>query len=74
VPSWSLLIREFLVKHHVATLPQPPYSPDLAPADFFLFKGHRFESIPAIQAVVTTALRPLKGRTGHGSRLTLVAL
>jgi hypothetical protein len=48
--------REFLAKHHVATLPQPPYSPDLAPADFFLFKERRFESIPAIQAAVTTAL------------------
>jgi hypothetical protein len=51
------------VKHSVATLPQPPYSPDLAPADFFLFpriktalKGRHFESIPAIQAAVTTAL------------------
>jgi hypothetical protein len=34
-------------------------------------KGRRFESIPAIQAAVTTALnevpvRPLRGRTGHG--------
>jgi hypothetical protein len=55
----SLLVREFLAKHHVATLPQPPYSPDLALADFFLFKGHRFESIPAIQAAVTTALNEL---------------
>jgi hypothetical protein len=52
----SLLVHEFLAKHHVATLPQPPYSPDLVPADFFLFKGRRFESIPAIQAGVTTAL------------------
>jgi hypothetical protein len=37
-------------------LPQPPYSPDLAPADFFLFpklkstlKGRRFESVDAIK-------------------------
>ncbi|PNF36801.1 hypothetical protein B7P43_G09634 [Cryptotermes secundus] len=59
----SLLVREFLAKHHVVTLPQPPYSPDLVPADFFLFpriktalKGRRFESIQAIQAAVTTAL------------------
>jgi hypothetical protein len=52
----SLLVREFLTKHHMATLPEPPYSPDLAPADFFLFKGRRFESNPAIQATVTTAL------------------
>ena len=31
----SLRVREFLAKHNVATLPQPPYSPDLALADFF---------------------------------------
>jgi transposase len=43
----SLLAHEFLAKHHVATLPQPQYSPDLAPADSFLFKRGRFESIPA---------------------------
>jgi hypothetical protein len=33
----SLLIREFLTKHEMTAVPQPPYSPDLAPADFFLF-------------------------------------
>ena len=32
----SFLIREFLVKHATTVLPQPPYSLDLAPADFFL--------------------------------------
>ena len=34
----SLLIREFLTKHETTVVPQPPYSPDLAPADFFLFQ------------------------------------
>ena len=33
----SLLIHEFLMKHEMTIVPQPPYSPDLAPADFFLF-------------------------------------
>jgi len=33
----SLLIREFLTKHEKTVVPQPPYSPYLAPADFFLF-------------------------------------
>ena len=33
----SLLIREFLTKHEKTLEPQLPYSPDLAPADFFLF-------------------------------------
>jgi hypothetical protein len=32
----SLLIREFLAKHKTTLIPQLPYSPDLAPADFFV--------------------------------------
>jgi len=59
----ALRVREFLAKHSIATLPQPPYSPDLSPADFFLFprikatlKGAHFESIEAIQTAVTKAL------------------
>ena len=31
----SLLIHEFLTKHETV-IPQPPYSPDLAPADFLV--------------------------------------
>jgi histone-lysine N-methyltransferase SETMAR len=31
----SLLISEFLTKHEATLVPQPPYSPDLAPADVF---------------------------------------
>jgi hypothetical protein len=52
----SFLVCDFLAKHATTLLPQPPYSPDLALADFFLFpklksmlKGHRFESIEAIK-------------------------
>jgi transposase len=33
----SLLIRDFLTKHETTLVPQPAYSPDLAPADIFLF-------------------------------------
>jgi len=33
----ALPIREFLTKHEATVVPQLPYSPDLAPADFFLF-------------------------------------
>lgn len=45
----AFIVTEYLAKRGVATLPQPPYSPDLAPPDFFLFprmkkplKGHHF--------------------------------
>ena len=33
----SLLIRSYLAKHQTSVVHHPPYSPDLAPADFFLF-------------------------------------
>ena len=43
----SHLVQQFLAKHGTAQLQQPPYTPDLAPCDFFLFprlkkvlKGH----------------------------------
>ena len=33
----SMLVREFLAKNKTLIMLQPPYSPELAPADFFLF-------------------------------------
>jgi len=45
-------VREFLAQNKITTLPHPPYSPDLAPCDFFLFpklkthlKGHNFGTV-----------------------------
>ncbi|GAB1859743.1 Mariner Mos1 transposase [Camponotus japonicus] len=62
----ALLVKDFLAKKNVATLPHPPYSPDLSPPDFFLFpkmkrilKGQRFESVPEIQATVTRVLKDI---------------
>jgi len=52
----SLLIRSYLAKHQTSVVPHPPYSPDLAPADFFLFpkfkptlKTRRFQTIEEIK-------------------------
>jgi len=64
-------VRDLLAKFGVATLPQPPYSPDfdLAPAYFFLFpkikrqlKGHRFASVEAVQAAATRTLNSIPGK------------
>jgi transposase len=33
----SFLVRNFLAKNETTVVPQSTYSPDLAPADFFLF-------------------------------------
>ena len=37
----ALSIREFLAKNNIAVMDQPPYSPDLAPCDFFVSKTQR---------------------------------
>ena len=59
----SCLMRQFLAKHSTAQLQQPPYSPDLALCDFFLFprlkkvlKGHRFEATEDIKGNSTKTL------------------
>jgi hypothetical protein len=53
----SLLVWQFFTSTKTTVIPHPPYSPDLAPCDFFLFpkmklklKGLGFESIEEIQA------------------------
>jgi transposase len=62
----ALAVREFLAKKSILTLDHPPYSPDLAPCDFWLFstlknalKGHRFSDIADIQGHVTTILQSI---------------
>jgi len=59
----SHLVQQFLAKHGTAQLQHPPYSPDLAPCDFFLFprlmkvlKGHRFEATEDIKRNSTKTL------------------
>jgi hypothetical protein len=51
----SGFVSKFLVKQEIPMLSHPPYSPDLAPADFFLFpklkivmEGTRFEAVSSI--------------------------
>ena len=64
VPAHNALsIQQFLVENNIALLEQPPYSPDLAPCDFFLFpklkgviKGTRFQDLKAITTAVTKEL------------------
>ena len=62
----SLLVRQFLSNKNIMVCPHPPYSPDLAPCDFWLFprikmtvKGKRFESIQDIEAATTAQLKTL---------------
>ncbi|KYN13102.1 hypothetical protein ALC57_14709, partial [Trachymyrmex cornetzi] len=62
----SLLVSSFLAKHDTIIMPQPPYSPDLAPCDFFLFpklkrpmKGRRFATIEEIKAASLEELKAI---------------
>jgi transposase len=56
-------VREFLVSKQITVLEHPPYSPDLAPSDFFLFpkikeilKGRQFDDI---RSNTTAALKAI---------------
>ena len=60
----ALVVQEFLARNGVATLPQPPYSPDLAPPDFFLFprikrnlKGYHHGTLAGIKEASTRCLK-----------------
>jgi len=62
----AISVNEFLAKKGISLVPQPPYSPDLRPCDFFLFpklkfhlKGRQFGTVDNIQKVVTDQLRAL---------------
>jgi histone-lysine N-methyltransferase SETMAR len=53
----SLVVRQLLTSKNIRAIPPPPYSPDLAPCDFFLFpkmklrlKGRRFDTTEEIHA------------------------
>ena len=68
----SLLIREFLTKHETTVVPQPPYSPDLAPSELFLFqilksplKGRRFQKVEEIEENSIRDLRAIPQNTFH---------
>jgi len=59
----ATIIKQFLAQRKVTVLDHPPYSSDLAPADYFLFpkvkshlKGHLFDLISDIQKAMTSTL------------------
>lgn len=62
----ATLLTRYYAANQITVLSHPPYSPDLAPADFFLFpklklkmKGRFFNDIPAIQAACTAQLKAI---------------
>ncbi|GFV65607.1 putative mariner transposase [Trichonephila clavipes] len=62
----TLSVKRFLAKHSIPVLDHPPYSPDLASCDFYLFpkvksalKGTRFESVEAVKEKAASVLKEL---------------
>ena len=58
----------------IKTVPQRPYSPDLAPCDFWLFpklkenlRGYHYETIEEIKEAVTEVIHMLTQEDFHGA-------
>ncbi|UYV77598.1 hypothetical protein LAZ67_15001667 [Cordylochernes scorpioides] len=61
-----LLVRDFLAKNNTLMMPQPPYSSELAPCDFFLFpklkrpmKGRRYATLDEIKTASKKELKKI---------------
>ena len=54
----------------IKTVRQPPYSPDLAPSEFWLFpklRGCRYERIEEMKEAVTKVIDTLTQKDFHGA-------
>ena len=66
----SILVTDYLTKMGVKTVPQPPYSPDLAPCDFWLFpklRGCRYDTVEEMKESVTKVIDTLTQADFHGT-------
>ena len=66
----SILVADYLTKMGIKTVPQPPYSPDLAPCDFLLFSklgGYHYETIEDMKEAVTKVIDTLTQEHFHGA-------
>ena len=64
----SIVFTDYLTKMGINTVLLPPYSPDLAPCDFWLFpklRGYRYETIEEMKEVVTKVIDILKQEDFH---------
>ena len=70
----SILVTDYLTKMGIKTVSRPPYSPDLAPCDFWLFfklkeklRGCRYETIEEMKEAVTKLIDTLTQKDFHGA-------
>ena len=66
----STTVIDYLTKIGIKAVPQPPYSPDPAPCDFWLFpklRGCRYETIGEIKEAVAKVIDTLTQGDFHGA-------
>ena len=66
----SILVKDYLTKMGNKTVPQPPYSPDLASCDFLLFPKlmeNRYETIEQMKEAVMKVIDTLTQEDFHGA-------
>ena len=66
----SIRVTDYLTKMGIKTVPQPPYSPDLAPCDFCLFpkrRGCRYETNEEMKEAVTKVIDTLTQEDFYGA-------
>ena len=66
----SILVTDYLTKMGIKTVPQPPYSPDLDPCDFWLFpklRVCRYETIEEMKEAVMKVIDTLTQEDFHGA-------
>ena len=66
----SILVTDYLTKMGIKTVPHSPYSPDLAPCDFWLFlkfRGCCYETIEEMKEAVTKVIDMLTQEDFHGT-------
>jgi hypothetical protein len=73
-PHVSRKVKEYLEGQSLRTAPHPPYSPDLAPSDFFLFgyvkrmlQGSEFQATEELLEAVVTILNAIPDETLTGT-------
>ena len=65
-----MLVTDYLTQMGIKTVPHPPYSPRLAPCDFWLFprlRGCRYETIEEMKEAVTKVIDTLTQEDLHGA-------
>ena len=66
----SILFTDYLTKMGIKTVPLRPYSPDIAPCDFWLFpklSGCRYETIEEMKEAMTKVIDTLTQKEFHGA-------